>query len=69
MHREPDLGLNPGSPGSGPGPKAGTKPLGHPGIPEEEFRLLFLLSARYYPEGIKEDMAPALTAGRTPSSW
>ena len=33
MHREPDVGLDPGSPGSGPGPKAGAKPLRHPGIP------------------------------------
>ena len=34
MHWEPDVGLNPGSPGSRPGPKAGAKPLRHPGIPE-----------------------------------
>ena len=33
MHREPDVGFNPGSPGSRPGPKAGAKPLRHPGIP------------------------------------
>ena len=33
MHREPDVGFNPGSPGSCPGPKAGAKPLHHPGIP------------------------------------
>ena len=33
MHREPDVGFNPGSPGSRPGPKAGAKPLSHPGIP------------------------------------
>ena len=33
-HREPDVGLDPGSPGSRPGPKAGAKPLRHPGIPE-----------------------------------
>ena len=33
MHREPDLGFDPGSPGSRPGPKAGTKLLRHPGIP------------------------------------
>ena len=33
MHREPDLGLDPESPGSRPGPKAGAKPLRHPGIP------------------------------------
>ena len=31
--REPDAGLDPGTPGSRPGPKASTKPLSHPGIP------------------------------------
>ena len=31
--REPDVGLDPGSPGSHPEPKAGAKPLRHPGIP------------------------------------
>ena len=30
---KPDVGLYPGSPGSGPGRKAGAKPLSHPGIP------------------------------------
>ena len=33
MHREPDVGFDPGSPGSRPGPEAGAKPLRHPGIP------------------------------------
>ena len=33
MHREPDVGHDPRSPGSRPGPKAGAKPLRHPGIP------------------------------------
>ena len=33
MHREPDMGFDPRSPGSRPGPKAGAKPLRHPGIP------------------------------------
>ena len=37
MHREPDVGFDPGSPGSRPGPKAGAKPLRHPGIPELNF--------------------------------
>ena len=31
--REPDVGLDPGTPGSCPGPKAGTNLLSHPGIP------------------------------------
>ena len=39
MHREPDVGFDPGSPGSRPGPKAGAKPLHHPGIP---FIILFI---------------------------
>ena len=33
MHREPEVGLDPGSPGSCPRPKAGAKPPSHPGIP------------------------------------
>ena len=36
--REPDVGLHPGSPGAHPGPKAGTKPLSHPGIPPRVFK-------------------------------
>ncbi|CAD7675681.1 unnamed protein product [Nyctereutes procyonoides] len=36
MHREPDVGFDPGSPGSHPGPKAGAKPLRHPGIPARD---------------------------------
>ena len=32
--RDPDVGFDPGSPGSRPGPKAGAKPLRHPGIPQ-----------------------------------
>ena len=31
--REPDVGLDPGSPGSHSGLKAGAKPLSHPGVP------------------------------------
>ena len=31
--REPDVGLDFGTPGSHRGPKAGAKPLSHPGIP------------------------------------
>ena len=37
MHREPDVGFDPGSRGSRPGPKAGAKPLRHPGIPTRSF--------------------------------
>ncbi|CAD7685993.1 unnamed protein product [Nyctereutes procyonoides] len=41
MHREPDVGFDPGSPGSRPRPKAGAKPLRHPGIPQKIFLFLF----------------------------
>ena len=43
--REPDVGLNPETPGSCPRPKAGTKLLGHPGIPRWDF-LTVCLSAQ-----------------------
>ena len=33
VHCESDMGFDPGSSGSRPGPKAGAKPLCHPGIP------------------------------------
>ena len=35
MHREPNVGFDPGSAGSCPGPKAGAKLLRHPGIPSK----------------------------------
>ena len=45
MHRDPDVGFDPGSSGSRPGPKAGVKPLRHPGIPpilfKKDFSYLF----------------------------
>ena len=31
--REPDVGVDPGTPGSRPGPKAGAQLLRHPGVP------------------------------------
>ena len=44
MHREPDVGFDPRSPGSRPGPKAGAKPLRHPGIPHSLFlKKIYLL--------------------------
>ena len=42
MHREPDVGFDPGSPGSRPRPKAGAKPLRHPGIPLFFFFKIYL---------------------------
>ena len=43
---EPDAGLHPGTPGSGPGPKAGAKPLSHPGIP---YTVILYLGCKYLP--------------------
>ena len=37
MNREPAVGFDPGSPGSSHGPKAGAKPLRHPGMPSDPF--------------------------------
>ena len=34
---EPDVGLNPRTPGSCPEPKVGAQPLSHPGVPEYRF--------------------------------
>ena len=34
-HREPDVGLDPGTPESCPGPKADAQPLSHSGIPSD----------------------------------
>ena len=46
--REPNVGLNPGTPGSCPGPKAGGKPLSHPGVPLPTiFKAKDLVSATY----------------------
>ena len=36
-HREPDVGLNPGTPGSGHEPKADAQLLSHPGVPGRHF--------------------------------
>ena len=52
MHREPDAGFDPGSPGSCPGPKAGAKLLCHPGIPRLSFyspELPWHLMIKFYP--------------------
>ena len=34
---EPNVGLDPRTPGSHPGPKADAQPLSHPGVPEPYF--------------------------------
>ena len=46
--KEPDMGLDPWTPGSCPGPKAGTKLMSHPGIPcslflYHNFNILFYI--------------------------
>ena len=46
MHWEPDVGFDPGSPGSRPGPKAGAKPLRHPGIPRRIYIVKMSLLSR-----------------------
>ena len=40
------MGLNPQTPGSGPGPKAGAKPLSHPGIPWPVISILATVEVR-----------------------
>ena len=46
LFREPDVGLDPRTPGSCPRPKAGAKPLTHPGIPSyHDFRKNFSVNA------------------------
>ena len=40
--RELNMGVDPGSPGSCPGPKAGTKPLSYSGAPVLIFFMRFL---------------------------
>ena len=47
MHREPNVGLDPGSPGSHPGPKAGAKPLHHPGIPHQSLSKVSISSPSF----------------------
>ena len=37
LHREPDVGLDPRTPGSHPGPKADAQSLSRPGIPVNLF--------------------------------
>ena len=48
--REPDVGFDPGSPGSRPGPKAGAKPLRHPGIPTPMFLAAMATIAKLWKE-------------------
>ena len=40
MCKEPDVGLDPGTPGSRPELKADVQPRSHPGIPRKMFKLI-----------------------------
>ena len=46
--REPDMGLDLGSPGSRLGPKAGAKPLSHPGITWVCFLFVVYILGEFY---------------------
>ena len=41
--REPDVGLDPRTPGSHSGPKAGAKLLSHPGVPQQGSFKIYLV--------------------------
>ena len=45
--REPDVGLDPWTPGSRPEPKAAAKPLSHPGVPNNTILIIFFASQIY----------------------
>ena len=61
MHREPDVGFDPGSPGSCPGPKAGAKPLRHPGIPTLRLCILFCICMKSQLKGAKKNKSNTST--------
>ena len=41
--QEPEAGLDPGTPGLHPGPKAGAKLLSHPGIPVCRHLIIYII--------------------------
>ena len=47
--REPDMGLDPGTPRTCPGRKAGAKPLSHPGIPYFILMVFWATAIRWWP--------------------
>ena len=63
-YREPDVGLDPWSPGSGPGLKAGAQPLRHPGSPTVII-LNKLLSVRSTKNEKKYFVLPSFTLSLT----
>ena len=58
--REPNMGLDPGSPGSYPGLKAGAKPLSHPGIPLWQFLILHKSLRFLNPSSLSRDKSSYL---------
>ena len=55
LHREPDAGLDPGTLGSCPEPKADAQPLSHPGVPlTSVFKYLFCLCSvgSFFPQSL-----------------
>ena len=63
MHWEHDVGLNPGSPGSRPGLKAGAKPLSHPGIPKFSVLILSAVTIDWCTQQTTAFWAPLLWLG------
>ena len=53
--RVPEVVLDPGTPRSHPGPKAGAKPLSHPGIPLLLFFISFVIVYREGPLPLNGD--------------
>ena len=72
MHREPDVGFNPRSPGSRPGPKAGAKPLHHPEIPPPYFShttfSLFNLDFQISTQGVFQTLRLGQVSLQAPSA-
>ena len=51
--REPDVGLDLGTPGSCPEPKADTQPLSHPGVPFVMILKILFLPSLYTQHGLE----------------
>ena len=70
--REPNARLEPGTPGPWPGPKTGTQPLSHPGIPQTLpfffLKILFIYSWETQAEGEAGSMQGARLGTRSRAS-
>ena len=60
------MGLDPGTPGSRPGPQAGAKPLSHPGIP---LRIYYLQFNRWASINIGIDVLTVCLLGFSPQEF